>query len=123
MTIRGLCALMVLSISAGTSVAFAEEARVDVGIANTGEQTFHGTVNIGRATPAEIEAIVAATLQKDSLNAQEAVEYKQEVAMLSAEIGVRKPAVENFLRILGEGFYRGTACQVVGNREAPPGNA
>jgi len=41
-------------------------------------------------------------LDKDSLNAQRAAELEQQVATLSAEIGVRESVVVNFLRILGE---------------------
>ncbi len=83
--------------------AFAQDAKVDVGIAVIGKQTIHGNVTISKGpTAAEIQAIVQATLQKESLSVQRAVDLDQQVSRLSTEIGVRKPAVENFLRILGE---------------------
>ncbi len=94
--------VMMLALMTGmNTTGFSQEARVDVGIANVGTQTFHGAVTIG-PSGAQIQAIVEATLQRDSLNAQRAAELDQQVARLSQEIGVRKPAIENFLRILGE---------------------
>ena len=71
------------------------------GIANTGSQVFEKPVTIG-LTADQVGQMMADVLQKDSLNAKQAAEYKQKVGLLSKEIGVRKPAVENFLRILGE---------------------
>jgi len=99
---RWLLVLTVLSLMGGlTTGGFAQDASVDVGIANTGTQTFHGPVSIG-PSGAEIHAIVQATLERESLNAQRAAELDRQVSRLSHEIGVRRPAVENFLRILGE---------------------
>ena len=94
--------LMVLPLVSGlNSAAFAQDATVEVGIANTGEQTFHGSVTIGM-TPKQVRQMMVDVLQKDSLNAKRAAEFEQEVARLSAETGVHKPAIENFQRILDE---------------------
>ena len=102
MKTRSLLTGMALCLAAGLNpAAGAADATVGIGIANTGEQTIHGDVTIG-LTPAQVRQMMADVLQKDSLNAKEAAEYKERVARLSQEIGVRKPAVENFLRILGE---------------------
>jgi hypothetical protein len=50
----------------------------------------------------EVQQLMADLLDKDSLNARRAAELDEQVAQLSAELDVRRPAVENFLRILGE---------------------
>jgi tetratricopeptide (TPR) repeat protein len=96
-----LLLLTMLALLGGPDRGYAQNATVDVGIANTGTQTFHKAVTIG-LTPEQIRQMMLDLHQKDSLNAQRATELDQEVERLSAEIGVRKPAVENFLRILGE---------------------
>ncbi len=104
MKFRLLFVLTMLSLAGGlNTAAFAQDAKVDVGIAVTGELVIHGDTTISKGpSAAEIQAIVQATLQKESLNVQRAAELDQQVSLLSAEMGVRKPAVENFLRILGE---------------------
>jgi len=103
MKARLLFALMVLSLGGGlNTAAFAQDAIVTgPGMANTGTQTFQAPVTIG-LTAEQVRQLMGDVLQKDSLNAKESAEYKQQVGLLSKEIGVRKPAVENFLRILGE---------------------
>jgi hypothetical protein len=97
--------LIALLVSAH-ALGLAEDARVEVGIAigEGGRQTVHGDVNISRTglTAAEVQQMMSDLLNKDSLNAQRAAELEQQVETLSAEIGVRKSVVENFLRLLGE---------------------
>jgi hypothetical protein len=75
-----------------------------IAIGEGGRQTVHGDVNISRTglTAAEVQQMMSDLLNKDSLNAQRAAELEQQVETLSAEIGVRKSVVENFLRLLGE---------------------
>jgi hypothetical protein len=96
-------ALLLALLGVVPETAPAQDVEVGVGIAigERGRQTVHGDVNIG-LTPQQVQAMMADLLNKDSLNARRAAELEAQVGELSAEIGVRRPAVENFLRILGE---------------------
>ena len=96
-----LLVLTMLALVGGPNGSFAQNANVDVGIANTGIQTFHEAVTIG-LTPDQVRQMMLDLRQRDSLDAERAAELAREVDQLSTEIGVRKPAVESFLRILGE---------------------
>ena len=72
-----------------------------MGNANTGTQNIGGDLNIG-LTPTQVRQAIVAYAEKDSTNAKRAAELDQQIDRLSAEMDLRKPAVENFLRILGE---------------------
>ncbi len=79
------------------ATTLADEAKVELGIANTGTQTFHGFVNIG-IPPSQLPAIIAAATKplQDLTEAQ-----RHELDDIRAKLEVSEGALQGFLRTIG----------------------
>ena len=79
------------------ATTLADEAKVELGIANTGTQTFHGSVNIG-IPPSQLPAIIAAATKplEDLTEAQ-----RHELDDIRAKLEVSEGALQSFLRAIG----------------------
>ena len=78
-----------------------ERVEAHGGVAACDDITVEGDINLGVSSEELLKA-VEAFARKDSLNAQRAGALQNQVDQLSAEIGVRKSAIENFLHILDQ---------------------